>query len=151
MLGKFCQAKIQHLHDPITTKHDVLWFDIAMDDARLMSSDESRSGLNRHIENLINLHFVASQASSQRLTVNELQGDEMTCISFVDLVDGDDVWVIQCGSSLRFLHEALHAVSLRGKFLGQDLQRDFSMQFCIVRKIDLTHSTGAKLGHDAVV
>jgi hypothetical protein len=59
--------------------------------------------------------------------------------------------MIQCGGRLSFLYETLHAMALRSDVRGQNLQRHFSIQFCVLREIHLTHPTGAKLGHDAVV
>ena len=53
-------------------------------------------------------------------------------------------------SCLRLLHEATHAIVIACNFSRQDLQRDFPIQFRVLRQIDFTHSALADLRADFV-
>src|SRR5881398_964463 len=51
-LGEICQTEVEHLSVAIVTDHDVLWLDVAMDDARSVSRGERTTNLNRDLQSL---------------------------------------------------------------------------------------------------
>ena len=76
--------------------------------------------------------------------------DEGHTLSLANLVDVRDIWMIEGRGGFGFLHEAPHALLVRGNLGGQNLQRYLAIQFCVLREIDFTHPTRAKLGKDFV-
>lgn len=59
--------------------------------------------------------------------------------------------MIEARRRFRFLHEAMHALIVRGEFRRQDFQRDGSFESRIVGQVDLAHPTGAELGSNLIV
>src|SRR5205085_6364243 len=82
---------------------------------------------------------------AQRLALDELGRDEMGRICFVDLVDGENIWMVEGRCRLGFLHEPIHAAAIRGNVTGQNLQRDFASELGVLSKINFTHATRADL------
>src|SRR2546422_11471096 len=58
--------------------------------------------------------------------------------------------MVQRRSSLRFLLEAMHSVVMSCNISGQNLQRDFTIELCILRQIHFAHSAFANLRADFV-
>ena len=81
-----------------------------MDDAGCVSSGECTCNLRGDIERFAELHRCFPHAFAQRHAINEFSGDEIHRVDLLDLVNRDDVWMIQRGSSLRFLYEATYAI-----------------------------------------
>ncbi len=116
-----------------------------MDNARSVCRGKRAGNLSSDIERFAKLQVFAVHSSAQRLAVDELSRYEMHRIGLVNFVDGDDVGMIQSGCSLRFLDEALHAILMSSNIRGQNLQRNFAIEFCILRQIHLAHPTLANL------
>src|SRR5689334_13288940 len=76
-------------------------------------------------------------------------------VDLVDFVNRENVWMVECGRGLCFLHETADAIAARAR-LGIDylrrknLQRDFTIEFCVIGKIDLTHAARAEAGANFV-
>src|SRR2546426_11165137 len=58
--------------------------------------------------------------------------------------------MVERRSSLSFLLEAMHSVVKSRHISGQNLQRDFTIELCILRQIHLAHPTRANLCADFV-
>src|SRR2546429_6376462 len=58
--------------------------------------------------------------------------------------------MVQRRSSLRFLHESLHPIRMSSDISRQNLERNFTIQFCVLREIHLTHSAFANLCADFI-
>jgi hypothetical protein len=56
----------------------------------------------------------------QRLTIQKLHRDESPVFVFADLVYGADIWMVQCGSSLRLALEAFQGLMVSGYILRQE-------------------------------
>jgi len=59
------------------------------------------------------------------------------------------VWVIQCGERACFLLEPEAALGIVREGIGQDLERDVTLQLGISRAVHLAHAAGAEQGVDA--
>src|SRR5258705_10745997 len=57
--------------------------------------------------------------------------------------------MVQCGSGLRFLYKATHAI-VPSDVHGQNLQSDFAIELCVMRQVNHTHSTRTELGADFI-
>ena len=87
----------------------------------------------------------------QRRAVQKLHDDERLPILLPDLMDGADIGVIQCGSSLSFSLEASQHLGVFGYFFEQKLQRDKSVEGYVLSLVDNAHAATAQLLSDAVV
>ena len=87
---------------------------------------------------------------AQRLPFDELHRDEVQVVRFADFVDVRDVRMIESGRRLRFANEPLHPITVRSHLGGQNLQRNFAIQLCILRQVNFAHSAFADLRADFV-
>jgi len=80
--------------------------DVTMDDTLDVGSVERVCNLYRQAQQNIGVDGPSTDAMLQRQPVQKLHGDERCAVLVINLVDGADVRMIQCGSSLRFSLEA---------------------------------------------
>src|SRR5687768_3310186 len=99
---------------------------------------------------LLQICLAALQAITQGLAIDKLHCDEMEVVTFANLIDVCNVWMVQRRSGLCFLSEPAHVELIRGQFGGQDFQRYFATELCVFGQVNLTHSARAKLGVDLV-
>src|SRR5438128_1410814 len=125
--------------------HHVLWFDISMDNARGVCSRERAGHLRGYLQRLTEAERTFRLALAQRLSLDKLSSNEMSRSRFVNLVNRDDVRMVQCRSSLGFLHKPTHAIRMSSNLSGQNLKSNFAIQFRILRQIDFAHSARADL------
>src|SRR2546426_6824403 len=118
----------------------------------VMCRGQRAGDLYRHLQYLAELHRSASHALAQRLAIDEFSGDEMYALPYgrataplVDLMNGDDVGMIQGGSGLGLLDKPLHSIRVSSNVSRQNLQRNFAIQPCVQRQINLTHSARPQL------
>ena len=121
-----------------------------MHDACRVGSCKSAGDLCGDIQHFAELHRRVSHLFAQRLAINKFSGYEANRISLVDLVDREDVGMIQRGSSFCFLHKAAHPILIGCKLGGQNLKRDFAIEFRVPGQIHLAHSTFTYLRADFV-
>ena len=69
----------------------------------------------------------------------------------VDVVDGADVGVVECGGGLGLPPEPLEGDPIAEELLGQELQRNGSVEAGVLGLVDDTHASAAKLLEDPVV
>jgi hypothetical protein len=81
----------------------------------------------------------------ERAAVDELCDQILTAVELARIVHRENVWVIQGGSHLRF---ALEAAARRrvGKFVGENLDGDRTIEMGIDRPIHDAHAAGADRG-----
>jgi hypothetical protein len=82
---------------------------------------------------------------AQRNTIDKLHHDEVETFTFPDFINMRDVWVVQRGRSFCFLHKSTHPIRLCGELSWQKLYCNLAIELCILRQIDLTHTTRAEL------
>ena len=85
------------------------------------------------------------------MPVDELGGDEVRAICLANFMDGDDVWMIERGSSLCFADKAAQSIFVIGILCGQQLERDFAIELRIAGKINLAHPTFAQRPDNFIV
>src|SRR4029079_15916855 len=93
------------------THHDVFRLDVAMNDAGLMRGSERARSFDCDFEHLCQLPS-ALHALAQRGAVYELGGNEARVAVSSDVMNRKDVRMVQSGSSLGFLNEALQAIRI---------------------------------------
>ena len=86
----------------------------------------------------------------ERLSLDELHGDENRRVRRPDVVDRDDVVVVEAGGRARFLLEPLVPVGI-GRELGREhLDRHVAPEAGVPRAVDLPHPAGAERREDLV-
>ena len=76
---------------------------------------------------------------SQSLTVHQFADDEI----FSPIINADDVGVVQSGNGSGFLLEALAARGVASEIIGQDFDRDFTIEARVAGLVDLAHPARA--------
>src|SRR5262249_19924375 len=108
-----------------------------MDDPGGMSRRERPGDLHGDVERWGQFHPAVRQLLAERLTVNELGGDEMCLADFPDVVNREDVRMIERGGGARFPLEAMHAVLISGEASGEQFERDLATEPGILLQINL--------------
>ena len=90
------------------------------------------------------------EALRQVLSVDELHGYRVHRTRVLDAVNRRDVGVVECGQRLGFAREPCPPVIVTSHGLGQDLQRDVSLQPEVAGTVHLAHSTCAEPVDDLV-
>ena len=80
----------------------------------------------------------------KRLTFDELHGQEVDAVGFLDRVDGDDVRMVELGEGLRLATKTREPLRILRHFGGQDFERYVAAEFRVGGAIHLAHATGAK-------
>jgi hypothetical protein len=83
-----------------------------MNDSGLVGRRQRAGDLRRDFEHLSEFHWRVSHLLAQRQAFDELSRNEVTGTRIVNLVDGQNVWVIERRRSLRLLGETSHPVWL---------------------------------------
>src|SRR5262245_28195395 len=143
----FPEPKVEQLHLAIRRQHDVRRLQVPVDDSLLVGSLERVDDLCGDREGLIDVdpwsrrvRRLADQAFGKRLAVDELEGEELRAIRFVETMNRGDIGMIQGGEDLRFALESCEPVGIKRECVGENLERDVAIQFGIARAIHLAHS-----------
>src|SRR5262249_234520 len=151
LLGKLGNPKVEHFHVSVRPEHDVLRFNIAMDNSRLMCGGERTRHLDGDINSFTQLHSSAHQTLTQRLAFDQFAGYVINCVILADLVNGQDIWMIEPYYCVRFLLKALQALGVAGKAKGQEFKRGLATGNNVGGQIDFTHPPGADRFRNFVV
>src|SRR5207249_3570717 len=72
--GELCNPKVEHFHVPIRPEHDVLRFDVAMDDSCFMRGGERTRHLDGDVNSFTQLHRTGRQTLTQGLAFDQFAG-----------------------------------------------------------------------------
>jgi len=100
---------------------------------------ESVRHFNAQIQYGFQFHRTATDTVLQRHAVHEFHGNESSAVFLTDFVNRADVRMIQCRSRLRFSPEPLQCLVVFCYFIGQEFERDESVQAYVFGLIDDTH------------
>ena len=89
-----------------------------------MRGIEAVGDLDCQIEDFIRAERLSLNPVLERVAFEELHRNEVPAFMLVDVVDGADVGVIQCGGCLGFALESLKGMAVSGQLFGQELQGD---------------------------
>src|SRR6266478_1493928 len=67
-------------------------------------------------------NWMPGDAMLERHAVERLHGDKCLPILLINLVNRAYIWMIECGSSLRFASEATESVQVFGYIVGQEFE-----------------------------
>src|SRR5580693_1257973 len=136
---------------PTFRYEDVGWLDIAVDDAFPMSGIQRIGNLDGQPQLDIGFDRFSRDAMLKGYAFKKLHDDEGASILLTDVIDGADVRVIERGCSAGFAAKPFKNLTVPGQVLGKKLERNKAAQARVLRPVNHTHSTAAKLLHNAVV
>jgi hypothetical protein len=145
------QAKVQHLQDAVRPEHDVLGFDVAVDDPRGMRDAQRRGDLNGDVKGLTHGEPRRGESSPKGLSLDVLHRDVVLALArLVQRVNRADVRVIERGRSAGLLLEAQDAAGIAHEFGGQELQGHLAPEAQLGREPHLAHASSTDEGDDFV-
>ena len=105
-IRKAGDAKISHLHAAITQNHNVLRFDVPMDDTTAVGMGKSAHDLTDKMQGFPPIQLTAAlHVLLQGNTVNQFHDDVLDAIAAGHVIDRDDVGVAQLGDCQGFIPE----------------------------------------------
>jgi hypothetical protein len=78
-------------------------------------------------------------------------GDEGPSFKLTDVMDGADMWVVQCGCGLGFTLEAAQGLRVFSDVVRKEFEGNETVQACVLGLVDYSHPAAAQLLDDAVV
>ncbi len=71
-------------------------------------------------------------------------------VRFLEAVDRTDVGMVERGEELRFAPESRESIGIDREGVGENLERDFTVQTRIACSVDLAHTARADGGENLV-
>ena len=99
----------------------------------------------------LTLQPVVFDLLTERFAFDVLHRDVRPAVVLADFVNRQNVWMIQCRSSARFLKETAAAILLRNVFRREHFEGDDALKFVVVGFVNGAHATGADGFHDPVM
>src|SRR6266852_1750588 len=122
-----------------------------MDDAFGMRGVQRVGNLDCKFEYLVQGERLAGDYMLERAAVHEFHGDELLAVLLANIVDGANVWMIQCGGSFGCAAEALQCSGALRGFRRKKLERNEPPETGVFGFVDDAHATAAQLFQDAIV
>ncbi len=150
-VDKLGEPEVENLDAAVPREKQVLWFQVAVDDALRVSGGKSLRDLLRPFESL-SLRDCAGldQARAQGLAVEQLRHDERHASLMADVVDDEDVGMIERPGCSRFGLEAPQTGVVGDGRLGQHLDGHVATEPRVARAIHNAHPSRVEQAHDLI-
>jgi hypothetical protein len=148
--GHFRQAEIENLEAIARQDEQILWLEVAMDDALLVRGSEARRDLRAIVDACRDRQRPVVQPLAQCRALEELGDEVRRALVYTDVVDRQYRRMVQSCCRSRFLLESLEAIRVGRKLPGQQLDRDVTTEPGIAAAIHLSHPAGAEKVDDFV-
>src|SRR5215472_6260654 len=109
-----------------------------------MSRIQSVRNLNREVEQCVDLKRLAFDQVPERLSFEQLHGDERLALMFANFVNRADIGMVERGRRLSFTLEPFQCLAVLRQSLGQELECDEAMKLDILGLVDDTHAAAAE-------
>src|SRR5205814_6809274 len=116
-------AEVDELDRAALADHDVVGFDVAVNDAGGVRGGEPSTGGGDHADDLAPGARLLLEPVAQRDAVDQLHRDERVALDVADVEHGDDRWMREPREGLRLAMEP-RAMQLGELIGGDDLERD---------------------------
>ena len=93
--GLFCQSEIQNFGMSAIGHENVRGLDIPVDDALGVRGVERVRHLHTEVQDFSQFQRLAADAVPQRLPLQQLHGDEVLAVGFIDFVDRADIGMVE--------------------------------------------------------
>ncbi len=101
---------------------DILWLDVAVDDALCVSGLQRIGYLDGETEQFVDLEGFGRDGVLEGLPLHQLHGNERLAIDFINIVIGADVGMIQGRCRLGFALKAPQGLMILGQRRWQNFQ-----------------------------
>ncbi len=150
-LGEFGEAEVEHLGVAVGRHHDVLWFDVAMDDPGVMRRGKRAGDIGRDRQPLGERPALAlGEERSERRAVEQFLDDVAGLAVGADVEHRRDMGMVERGRGARLLFEAREPLGIGGESGGQDLDGDVAAEPRVHGLVDLAHAAFAELVLDPI-
>ena len=147
----FGESKVEDLGLVPLVNQNVCGLDVAVDNADAVRRVQDVGDFNRKPKKRIKIQRAAGNLICQGYAVDIFHDDEGSSLGLVNLVDGTDVRMIQCGRSLRLALEASHRLRIVGNFFRQELDGHKTVQARVLSLVDHSHPAAAQLFDNAIM
>ncbi|MCG3164203.1 MAG: hypothetical protein JMDDDDMK_05689 [Acidobacteria bacterium] len=147
-LREFGQAKVEDFDEAVWPQHHVLRFDVAMRYPDAVRRVERRCDLNGDLHGLGQQQTPARKFLTQRDAFDQLSGDEASAAVHTNVVNREDVRMVEGRRRASLTLEPPRAIGVRGKFGGQQLERDLAIQPLVSGRVDFAHPAFAQKRND---
>ena len=145
--GRLGKAEIENLGST-TRQEDVGGLDVAMHNAPRVRSVQGIGERKRDLEQFLPVDRPAREPLIERLTFEQLHGDEWRVRN--DVVDGADARVIEGRCCACFTMEAFECLVRDRNRPGENLDCDGAFEACVSSAVDFAHSAGSERRDDFV-
>jgi hypothetical protein len=83
--------------------------------------------------------------------VQKLHGDEGLLAALADLVDGADIWMVECGCRTSLAPKSFQGLRVQRQFIGQEFQGYQSAKLGVFGLVNHAHAAATQFIDDAVV
>src|SRR5664280_461937 len=125
--------------------HDIAGLEIAMDDALAMGGLQAGADLQHDADRFVRWHSaLARKNRAQVLTFDELHGDELHAVSFVQIVNANDVLMSDLAGKHQLLLEASEDGGISGEVRANYLEAGDPLDFYVAGFVDGAHAAHAE-------
>src|SRR4029453_16029106 len=117
-----------------------------MNDAVFMRRFKRFGDLTRDRYRLPKRNRSLREAVGERRAFDELEYQGLKAARILEAMDSADTRVIERGEQLRFALETCRSIRIECEDVGQNLERDVTMELRVARPPDFAHPAGAKRG-----
>jgi hypothetical protein len=113
-IQELCQPEVEKFGVTVPGQHDVIGFDIPVDDIDFMGLVETFRDMQGDFHCSDQIQLVVSDQLADGLPFDELHGDECHAVGLVHIIDLSNGGVTQSGGGTRFLKETALTVPICG-------------------------------------
>ena len=137
-------AEISDLDHVVVRDHDVLRFDVPVDDAMGVRVLQCLTDLRGVVQRLDGAEYtMLRHALLERLAFDKLHDDILRLPAVADIVDRDDIRLREHGDRVCLRLEAVFQLSVRRHFITQDLDGDIAVQLVAHGLVNDRHAAAA--------
>src|SRR5690349_3517312 len=137
-------AEVHDLDAAVRGQQDVVRLDVPMDNASGMRGMETLRDLDAERLHLTNGELPGSELGFERLSFDQLHGDEGVDVRLADVVDDRDVRMIDGARRLGLVDESLLCPGLLGQSLREELEGNEALESGILGLIHYSHPAFAE-------
>jgi hypothetical protein len=132
-------------------EHDVVRFEVAVDDPLIVCRLESRRDLGSDFEDLFDREGALADSVAQGIALDQFHDKVVDFVLVADVKEGADIWVVERRDGPSLTLESPQELLIVGKARRQHLDGDLSIEAVIRGSPHLAHATGADLVDNPIV
>ena len=148
---EFGQTEIQNLGVTTVSDKNVAGFDVSMNNALAVSRAECVRNLDPSFQDFFKRERFARNVLFQGLPLEVFHSNEGLSVVIADFIDGANIGMIQCGSSLSFAFKAAQSLRIWRESVRKELQGNEAVQLGVFSLVHNTHTAAAELFDDTVM